>query len=1232
MESLSRPPHRRKHSATTAAFSFKNPYDGVLLPSGGERKSLEAHEYSEIFSGSSAIPVLDLSGLDDRVGSADPRSSKIDYSNIFGGLRNDDVAVPYQELFNGSSKKSKPRIPADTLPPLQESSSRHSSGKTKTPSAEAASDQSVDGGKQQFNMSFNRTSQRNIDAPNGKTHIAELRAVPGFTYFVNGGTPQMPKTENDRLAPPLKREVSRTWSFAAEVEAVKGKGGSSPEKSRTPDKSKSHNANEVNFKSQVCDSKNPRKSNASIFSSEEDASEKVAGESSPPFFGEEFDENSVAAVSAAALKKAIDQAQESIRVAKMIMEKKREGFRDGLKQRPKSNVKVIKKEKHEEFNPVFTGNDGKSNHYKEKIVNAANVDMERVWENVETAKENGETHARGGKLFASDCSRGKTLYLDEKVSAENVYAAEMHRDVGNSRSSETLEDVEITVDNMKRSEAAAEQVEKTLIAPFGAPQREEAERSDGTFDRAEGSENRVETVLDASRRTREQKKDVDEAGEKSRICLEDEASEQRVDNDMDDKAKCEKKFEDNVEDLTVLRAEFDNFMDESRNRFVNLEQDDTEKKFEESVFKSKEDGIIYDEEEKGTMQETARAWVNEAALDEKNYETKSHDFAGVGNEAYEQEFDDKEQNHVRDGDELTKVETGDTNTSEYEAAETIVNEANNCAIIEKSTCFDSEELMNNLRSQFQENAYKVDIDEVVDVNTSDDAHTTDEACDFGLNDKAEQYEKAVENCEEKDNESEQSSSHMEDNEISGKDTLNRSASGEIFVESAHNAFAGLSAEKKLPEGDNAVETRSEIHDAARECDAKINRQNLAEVNTSDTGKSEFDLEDVTKVSEQTSETSEESVPVSGLESVDGSSSHESEECAENADDETSNKEELEDGVQTVSNERSSDEEKTEVSYSRVRTEPNEVEKPIGLNMDKNKENLAAKESLQNDEKNEHQQRIEAIKKGREREKDRIVVERAIREARERAFVEARERAERAAVEKAAAEVRQRVLSEAREKLEKSSAKQTSDKDKASTEAKRRAERAAVERATAEARERALEKAMSHKSYTEARTPSSSGLKHSFSSSDLENGSNTESAQRRKARLERHQRIMERAAKALEEKNMRDRLVQKEQAERDRLSESLNADIKRWAAGKEGNLRALLSTLQYILGPDSSWQPISLTEIITTAAVKKAYRKATLYVHPDKLQQRGATIQQKYICEKVFDLLKAAWNRFNSDER
>ncbi|MQM03510.1 hypothetical protein Taro_036290 [Colocasia esculenta] len=145
------------------------------------------------------------------------------------------------------------------------------------------------------------------------------------------------------------------------------------------------------------------------------------------------------------------------------------------------------------------------------------------------------------------------------------------------------------------------------------------------------------------------------------------------------------------------------------------------------------------------------------------------------------------------------------------------------------------------------------------------------------------------------------------------------------------------------------------------------------------------------------------------------------------------------------------------------------------------------------------------------------------------------------------------------------------------------------------------------------------------------GSEFNSFTRCKARMERHQRTIERMAIALAEKNMRDIIAQREQAERNRLAETLDADVRRWSNGKEGNLRALLSTLQYILGPESGWQPIPLTDVITAAAVKKAYRKAMLYVHPDKLQQRSANIQQKYVCEKVFDLLKEAWNRFNSEE-
>ncbi|KAK7250892.1 hypothetical protein RIF29_33647 [Crotalaria pallida] len=303
---------------------------------------------------------------------------------------------------------------------------------------------------------------------------------------------------------------------------------------------------------------------------------------------------------------------------------------------------------------------------------------------------------------------------------------------------------------------------------------------------------------------------------------------------------------------------------------------------------------------------------------------------------------------------------------------------------------------------------------------------------------------------------------------------------------------------------------------------------------------------------------------------------------------------------------------------------------------------------------------------REREKDRMAVDRTTFEARDRMFAEAREKAERAAFEKATAEARQRALSEARERLEKAcaEARDKSYADKATAEARLKAERAAVERATAEARERAMEKVKVERAVFESKerlersvsdkfgiyfrndgrqaslssdVSSSTGSRYAYSSvhgasSFSGRSEGGESAQRCRARLERYRRTAERAAKALEEKNMRDQLAQKEQAERNRLAETLDAEVRRWSSGKEGNLRALLSTLQYILGPDSGWQPIPLTEVITSAAVKKAYRKATLCVHPDKLQQRGASIQHKYICEKVFDLLKEAWNKFNSEER
>ncbi|KAF9669684.1 hypothetical protein SADUNF_Sadunf14G0132900 [Salix dunnii] len=323
--------------------------------------------------------------------------------------------------------------------------------------------------------------------------------------------------------------------------------------------------------------------------------------------------------------------------------------------------------------------------------------------------------------------------------------------------------------------------------------------------------------------------------------------------------------------------------------------------------------------------------------------------------------------------------------------------------------------------------------------------------------------------------------------------------------------------------------------------------------------------------------------------------------------------------------------------------------------------------------------VEKASAGARERAERAAVQRAHAEARERAAAEAKERAE-----KAAAEARERANAEARER----EARERAAVARAEADARLRAERAAVERAAAEARERAAAaaaaaaRANQQKSdndldsffsarATSAQRPRANNL-DPFSDSQNKGGpepvrrtsvgvassmrkaSSTtniaddltslfggslaahenvegETEERRKARLERHQRTQERAAKALAEKNHRDLQAQREQAERHRIAETLDVEIKRWAAGKEGNLRALLSTLQYVLWPECGWQPVSLTDLITGAAVKKVYRKATLCIHPDKVQQKGANLHQKYVAEKVFDLLKEAWNKFNSEE-
>ena len=67
-----------------------------------------------------------------------------------------------------------------------------------------------------------------------------------------------------------------------------------------------------------------------------------------------------------------------------------------------------------------------------------------------------------------------------------------------------------------------------------------------------------------------------------------------------------------------------------------------------------------------------------------------------------------------------------------------------------------------------------------------------------------------------------------------------------------------------------------------------------------------------------------------------------------------------------------------------------------------------------------------------------------------------------------------------------------------------------------------------------------------------------------------------------------------------LSDSVSEKIQSWRAGKEGNLRALLATLETVLWEGAGWNKIGMGELILPGKVKVQYMKGIAKVHPDKV--------------------------------
>ncbi|KAL9992746.1 putative DnaJ domain, Chaperone J-domain superfamily [Helianthus debilis subsp. tardiflorus] len=1173
MESLSRPLHRRKLSNANG-FSGKHAYDGVFSghrPAGAPAVNVD--EYREIFSTSgSSIPVLDLSNLDE---SSDELKLKPDYCNIFGGFREHDIAISYEELV----ARDKARAPSST------SQSSEDPGDTSHQSSDAL---------KQFNMSYHKISQRNKNGLDGTTHVTQLHAVPGFTCFIDESAsqpnnetvkqklsstnnvnvnsskqdlPEKPTTINNVNANSSKRDLSEKQtsqsrvefsihqeeslsdarnikSFEADFESHPAKISSSPESKKETKKQKPSATNNVPSsppaasqpKTETEKQKSPATNNIPLSTPAASQPKKETESypskvSSPPESKKEtkkqnpratvdvpsstpaasqpkketesypskvssssssratnlddhkdyrkrstatneefprtcFDEELHVNPAAAALRKAIEKAQESIRIAKESVGKKKDGLRGFSSKSFKESLKA-----------------------KVRVANV-NADVEH--------KE--KDHKNGSTVAFSDFDDGEKLFGAKKgINELHEKISEMSPFVFNNNK---------TVCGLKQvvGETETESVENNAY-----PQKDD-ERPDGFLVLESCEKKHGDTVSDNLTVCQkvETKTEISQTSDQNGY--EKKSSEESFES-------CETKQGDSLsDDLTVCQK-----VGAKKDLCKTSDQNGYEKNFSEESFESCEtkQGDSLSNNLTVCQKVEAKKEISQTS-DRNGYEKKfsEESFGLLENNTHE----NLEQEHE---EKVASAETQDEAESHSEE-EKFYDVCEAETIKKAETYAYSGETNDRSQKADYENH---EAEETYENSSSDydDAEENDNVIDASnIVDDTEEARKVDQNY---------------DNVESGHDNDDVSSSHQFQVEYEKTV------EKEKFENISSDETE----DNKDECEAKSD--NLENCGVADV---DFGQDDVRFTSS--------SDTIHGME-IEVKEYKEREETFEK------------------------EEENNNVQQSLEQTPEIRIETDTGTPQE-------PKDACRQSEPS----KAAHDKEERERERIKLAAERAIREARERAF----------------AEVRQRVIADTQEKVTKASI------DKTSAQSKLKAERALVERATAEARQRALEKVMK----TSQPRTQVNGTKQTYSTSQT----NTESALRSKAKLEKHNRIMERAAKALAEKEKRDLLALREQAERNRLAEHLDADIKRWSTGKEGNLRALLSTLQYILGADSGWQPVSLTEIITTTAVKKAYRKATLCVHPDKLQQRGASIQQKYICEKVFDLLKAAWNRFNSEER
>ncbi|KAM7524138.1 hypothetical protein LguiA_014040 [Lonicera macranthoides] len=1327
----------KKTSSSNNGFVGKAIYDDVF---GGPPKfgvptlSPRTEDYSEIFesfhsSRGSSIPVLDLQVIDGADYSFDVRSSKFDYSEVFGGFNTLDFAVSYEELFSHSNGGGEDEGSSDEdwTPAQSDSLSEGSDPFVCSEKNQSLSNEdphwSFDS-SEQFNISHDKVNLKGKeDILNGMTYANDLQSVPEVTYTVNEAPPlQKAEDENPHLQVPNDLDLSmdlvgavtqgkrlrKTMSQPPNINFGMQTYGSDDlnplegwEKKGSQQKEAFISVSNISLRTQPSQLPPPtrpppplavKKGERDVLHSKFRASksyafERMAGESSPPYFDVEIDASSSAAVSAAAMKDAVEKAQAKLRSAKEIMERKKE-VQSRTKLRSENDLKYDREESGmkpypaEEKQKVTKKIEVLSGSVEvEKQINVAGKSRER--KHGKEHKSSHGSHITEGSAARTEGSQFFEVVEKEQVNEENDF-------LQNTKSCESGQQKKCVAEafgqqkhGRKTIAAREENQEKANVVQRVEQQHRELEKTSNKADKCEELQHLVEDRLIENQVEAKQKLN----GANGNIENEKRIKDAHTRNETDRRSKGTFENQDCKRELKEFDGHAKKLQLETKvkQQKVASEKEENEKKIKE-VCEREENEKKMDPVQEDNIKELKLDCEMEHNEERQRQALKQEENENNLKEAPEEKEDGSKQRKSSEGEEDDKRLNG---SCEVDDNEKRVNDACQADGNENRSKEDPMQEKNEKRSQkackIEESEMGTEVffkEECIEKRSKvaterevTDSMIKDAANGRGLRGENRNYEHTGKEENERQLNPNQESVQMEGQCKLGDDEIPQETR-EAGKNDKDSEKLGTTQGTLSCEEDGRTEAKGCVKEVVEGLDIlleeKVNSSGMVQndfhhekktIRTKDATKP-LDLHDGVAKSNEGGN----SIGIAGTYIENDKRASEMASDLENPNILTHKREERGKNIKGVHIAYDQQGRKTGDALSDVLevkgNSSNATQKGLER-LVKNQNETLTPEERDKEERfkrgrelgNERLRKIEEEReREREREKDRMAVDSAILEARERAFGEARERVERAAVDRATAEFRQRALAEAREKLEKATAeaRERSLAEKASTEARLRAERAAVERATAEARERAVEKVERSVADKFSASSRSGGMRQSSSSSDLPGGLQfqsvgsssgsrflhssvpvgveSESAQRCKARLERHRRTADRAANALAEKNKRDLLAQREQTERNRLAENLDAEVKRWSSGKEGNLRALLSTLQYILGPDSGWQPVPLTEVITAVAVKKAYRKATLCVHPDKLQQRGATIHQKYICEKVFDLLKEAWNKFNSEER